>query len=120
MKAYRYSQFVCFLQAEDGIRYLTVTGVQTCALPISMNSNPRARKPRANSTRPSLSDTLTRARRGETIPITGWEWGKAPKASDESHARGAEFPLTTRARPLRGTRLPPSRALRFPPFDSPI
>src|SRR2546430_10480141 len=23
-----------FLQAEDGIRYLTVTGVQTCALPI--------------------------------------------------------------------------------------
>src|SRR2546427_949584 len=24
-----------FLQAEDGIRYLTVTGVQTCALPIS-------------------------------------------------------------------------------------
>src|SRR5256886_9648357 len=27
---------VCFVfQAEDGIRYLTVTGVQTCALPIS-------------------------------------------------------------------------------------
>src|SRR3989337_3881457 len=24
-----------FLQAEDGIRYATVTGVQTCALPIS-------------------------------------------------------------------------------------
>src|SRR6266542_1441788 len=27
--------FVCFFQAEDGIRYATVTGVQTCALPIS-------------------------------------------------------------------------------------
>src|SRR5204862_1562834 len=26
-----------FLQAEDGIRYLYVTGVQTCALPICMN-----------------------------------------------------------------------------------
>src|SRR5256886_16155305 len=26
-----------FFQAEDGIRYLTVTGVQTCALPISEN-----------------------------------------------------------------------------------
>src|SRR2546430_16269952 len=26
---------VCFFQAEDGIRDLTVTGVQTCALPIS-------------------------------------------------------------------------------------
>src|ERR1041385_8899238 len=25
---------VCFFQAEDGIRYLAVTGVQTCALPI--------------------------------------------------------------------------------------
>src|SRR2546430_14763977 len=28
-------QFVFFLQAEDGIGYLTVTGVQRCALPIS-------------------------------------------------------------------------------------
>src|SRR3990167_5883025 len=28
--------FLFFLQAEDGIRDLTVTGVQTCALPISM------------------------------------------------------------------------------------
>src|SRR2546430_14609891 len=31
--------FLCFFfQAEDGIRDLTVTGVQTCALPISMKS----------------------------------------------------------------------------------
>src|SRR2546427_2809318 len=29
-----------FFQAEDGIRDLTVTGVQTCALPISANSTP--------------------------------------------------------------------------------
>src|SRR2546427_1167678 len=28
--------FFFFFQAEDGIRYLTVTGVQTCALPISV------------------------------------------------------------------------------------
>src|SRR5699024_10759688 len=27
--------FNCFFQAEDGIRYRNVTGVQTCALPIS-------------------------------------------------------------------------------------
>src|SRR2546430_13174461 len=27
----------CFFQAADGMRYLTVTGVQTCALPISAN-----------------------------------------------------------------------------------
>src|SRR2546430_13137701 len=30
--------FFFFFQAEDGIRDLTVTGVQTCALPISSNS----------------------------------------------------------------------------------
>src|SRR5688572_31138472 len=29
--------FFFFFQAEDGIRDLTVTGVQTCALPISTN-----------------------------------------------------------------------------------
>src|SRR2546430_6171698 len=28
----------CFFQAEDGIRDLTVTGVQTCALPISSSA----------------------------------------------------------------------------------
>src|SRR2546430_11590586 len=32
---------VFFLQAEDGIRDLTVTGVQTCALPICANDLPR-------------------------------------------------------------------------------
>src|SRR5688572_30906830 len=31
--------FFFFFQAEDGIRDLTVTGVQTCALPISASGN---------------------------------------------------------------------------------
>src|SRR2546430_7034581 len=31
-----YTSFFFFFQAEDGIRDLTVTGVQTCALPISI------------------------------------------------------------------------------------
>src|SRR5207245_8001708 len=35
--------FVFFFQAEDGIRDATVTGVQTCALPIS---GPRSRRNR--------------------------------------------------------------------------
>src|SRR5438270_10462621 len=34
-----------FFQAEDGIRYLTVTGVQTCALPISSVTSPSAKTP---------------------------------------------------------------------------
>src|SRR2546430_8649215 len=33
---------VFFFQAEDGIRDLTVTGVQTCALPISRRQRERA------------------------------------------------------------------------------
>src|SRR2546430_13377387 len=32
--------YVFFFQAEDGIRYLTVTGVQTCALPIFVPGRP--------------------------------------------------------------------------------
>src|SRR2546430_9106204 len=37
-----------FFQAEDGIRDLTVTGVQTCALPIS-NAIRRDRRPKKSS-----------------------------------------------------------------------
>src|SRR2546430_6364972 len=33
-----------FFQAEDGIRDLTVTGVQTCALPISHRGGPGVRR----------------------------------------------------------------------------
>src|SRR2546427_12906053 len=35
--------FIFFFQAEDGIRDLTVTGVQTCALPISIVGGGRGR-----------------------------------------------------------------------------
>src|SRR5262249_57106108 len=43
----RVSAFLCFFfQAEDGIRDWSVTGVQTCALPISAPAAPpRARTP---------------------------------------------------------------------------
>src|SRR2546430_827323 len=37
---YVYYIFFFFFQAEDGIRDLTVTGVQTCALPISPKPSP--------------------------------------------------------------------------------
>src|SRR2546430_7424524 len=36
------TESVFFFQAEDGIRDLTVTGVQTCALPISILTRPLA------------------------------------------------------------------------------
>src|SRR2546427_10301046 len=40
--SYYFFLFFFFFQAEDGIRDLTVTGVQTCALPISVLMEARA------------------------------------------------------------------------------
>src|SRR2546430_12279033 len=48
---------IFFFQAEDGIRDLTVTGVQTCALPIS---SPRPRSVRDAWHRPSARRTSRR------------------------------------------------------------
>src|SRR3712207_6925128 len=46
---------VFFFQAEDGIRDIGVTGVQTCALPISGGCSPtsRATRPHGSAGRPS-------------------------------------------------------------------
>src|SRR5205085_5992149 len=44
---------VFFFQAEDGIRDLTVTGVQTCALPISARSCRKPRRGRRATPRPA-------------------------------------------------------------------
>src|SRR5688572_31555192 len=45
-----------FFQAEDGIRDLTVTGVQTCALPISGKRHRRSVEPDVARRRSRLSD----------------------------------------------------------------
>src|SRR2546430_5890570 len=51
---------VFFFQAEDGIRDLTVTGVQTCALPISRPATAAPSSPQASATRPSTQPSATR------------------------------------------------------------
>src|SRR2546430_11772848 len=51
-----------FFQAEDGIRDLTVTGVQTCALPISF-----ARSPRANARHGQPSSAVSTPQHGITL-----------------------------------------------------
>src|SRR2546430_9922260 len=56
-----------FFQAEDGIRDLTVTGVQTCALPISSSGlSPE-----------SASGSASRAASGAGVDGRGrgWRWG---------------------------------------------
>src|SRR2546430_13583538 len=56
----RWSSVVCFFfQAEDGIRDLTVTGVQTCALPISSPLEAKTQ----------LSKLVDQAARGEAFVI---------------------------------------------------
>src|SRR3989449_11144504 len=51
----RHAVFFFFLQAEDGIRYVAVTGVQTCALPIFV-------VPRDGHPRPHHAETARRDR----------------------------------------------------------
>src|SRR5207249_9262381 len=64
--------FVFFFQAEDGIRDRNVTGVQTCALPISLDSNANnyiLLTPTAtiiNSIGPGIGALATGARVGQT------------------------------------------------------
>src|SRR2546430_12297620 len=60
----------CFFQAEDGIRDLTVTGVQTCALPIyscvACSKNP---------IRSSVENIVLPFRQGRfTTPTTTWSY----------------------------------------------
>src|SRR5256886_6563946 len=49
---------VVFFQAEDGIRDLTVTGVQTCALPISQQSSRALSRFRRNQGHWTLSSPI--------------------------------------------------------------
>src|SRR5438270_9861089 len=54
-RVFFFLSFFFFFQAEDGIRDLTVTGVQTCALPISRRSVLVVREEPSRSNSPSSS-----------------------------------------------------------------
>src|SRR5215204_7342634 len=88
--------FFFFFQAEDGIRDHCVTGVQTCALPIS-HGRDRAHRPgrgcgaRLRARRQALGD---RDRAGEVLP--------APRRRRRHHRRPRRVPH--RRRPLHGRR----------------
>src|SRR5256886_895717 len=66
--------FFFFFQAEDGIRDLTVTGVQTCALPIFLLRIQQISKDRLEIQQGSLYPALYR------LEHQGWiasEWGES-------------------------------------------
>src|SRR2546429_2629271 len=54
-----YCLFFFFFQAEDGIRDVAVTGVQTCALPISFAYLSCLKWPRRCNTAPAISGSAT-------------------------------------------------------------
>src|SRR2546430_9167358 len=82
------SFFFFFFQAEDGIRDLTVNGVQTCALPISRRL--RARRPRwaapAPPGRPRPRAAPGRGRRAGGGPSAGPARCSPPAASEIGRA----------------------------------
>src|SRR2546430_7314817 len=73
--------FFFFFQAEDGIRDLTVTGVQTCALPISRPRDRASRAARrAYGARPGHSSDGCASWRGSPAG----SWTPAPPARPTS------------------------------------
>src|SRR5256886_3999089 len=84
--------FIFFFQAEDGIRDLTVTGVQTCALPILARARrrPRAARPAAASrTRPARAAARAEPRsatQAGTSPAPP-EWPRTTRDSSRSEER---------------------------------
>src|SRR6266853_3775956 len=80
-----------FFQAEDGIRDLTVTGVQTCALPIS-GTSPRAGRA-AKCASPRKTNCRTRWSRS-------WRWPPPSEASCAGRRFGHGPPSQRPARHL--------------------
>src|SRR5256886_9996983 len=74
---------VFFFQAEDGIRDLTVTGVQTCALPISP------------SARVSSGAWRRRSGRSSSSTSTAPSW-RTPCSARAASARSSAFPFSSR------------------------
>src|SRR5256886_1581727 len=87
-----------FFQAEDGIRDLTVTGVQTCALPISRPRHARAVLLHGHPS--GRAGGAERARRGPRLGP-----GEGAREGEEGAARPRRRPGGPRAAPL----LPPAR-----------
>src|SRR5438270_9586083 len=71
--------FFFFFQAEDGIRDLTVTGVQTCALPISHGARSTSTKQHSLGPQPTKMCPVSAA----------WCWLSVPRADVRSGAWGS-------------------------------
>src|SRR2546430_16559626 len=89
-----------FFQAEDGIRYLTVTGVQTCALPISTS---RATTPASQNRQPAARD---RPRGASSDRAAGWSPGQPVPVSTSGSSLVGCRPAPTGCRTVRSSGTP--------------
>src|SRR2546421_13106205 len=112
------SVFFFFFQAEDGIRDLIVTGVQTCALPIYLGLRivkreqrqgigdldrqarlaRRGVRPAADGERRAVLRREERLRRGQLDGLVAREMAGGQVARDRLEGRGGGGPRPTRAR----------------------
>src|SRR5690606_39294378 len=75
-------QLLFFFQAEDGIRDFHVTGVQTCALPISVHDSLRALG--IPPVKPPKKDRRTKGEETAVLLLSDWQLGKrTPTYSSE-------------------------------------
>src|SRR5205085_3832640 len=85
-----------FFQAEDGIRDLTVTGVQTCALPIWVERRDNAQSTEAGASLPVAADELADGRVDEragvdrVVEVTGGQVQRASLRRAEAPPRSEE------------------------------
>src|SRR2546429_5291406 len=73
-----------FFQAEDGIRDVAVTGVQTCALPIFVDADvPSDRDVAADHPDPTVLDRSEERREGKSVDLGGRRIIKKKKHSNQ-------------------------------------
>src|SRR5207248_5769168 len=114
--------FYFFFQAEDGIRDRTVTGVQTCALPISGTARTSPARRRhcgcRTRTRSRMKCNQAYIERHEMVTRAGaapQRDGGRRRPRDERVARGARRAHRPRAGPCRRALLPLARTRRLAP-----
>src|SRR5436305_7535683 len=91
--------FIFFFQAEDGIRDADVTGVQTCALPISYS---RTLAPLGEVTGPPPQSQIRRFRQLSRAygahGVSWWEWAEATRGSWHALSQPVGSPSNFRPR----------------------
>src|SRR6266568_6891574 len=98
--------FFFFFQAEDGIRDGTVTGVQTCALPIWRRTGSRRTLPAGRPRSPGRTCPTGRSTAPPNVSRAWWSPGpgQVPDGRGPLLVRGGRRPLGAMARRAAGPR----------------